>query len=527
MKKTLLLVLLTLLSLPIPITTYSKTYSKTNRPIEPDCCFLSYGTGRWLGWAASLLEYTRIRTRPVVYDQAIIDCLNKVNQSLEATNWQCGSNLEAWPDWRHKQQWINLQIIKLKTPSAGLQSHHENRNQVWRQIEQTYHTWADDLSVQRFNGETLKQVTCSTCYFKLGFDTAYAVQAFRQADESFKFGKYKRGEEQLQRAKSYLGRALDDLGAYYAIQRRISFSIRCVDLGSLNLESRINRITNSHLNKYNYRVYMDDAIRLSDEIADVLRYGCLPATSVNQGSHPSNEDNGAESRGNSNRYPGTYYESSNGEKGLWQILRRRQYGAPPNCYEFFIAHVDGNRVSSPGVLTPLAIREGWEIDNELGSGSGPSGTWLYFSAASSRTNQLSTYGGDLYGCRNNFNRGTQDVPDFSTGTMGGIAGNHAGAPVRGTASLQNFAGKWKTNWGMMILDAGGNGTYTHDKGRIKGIVHGRVLTGTWSEAPSYKPPKDAGDVEFTLSADGNSFTGKWRYGHSGSWHYDWQGERVE
>ncbi len=518
MKKILLLVLVILLSVSMPVT----THSQTSRPIEPDCCFLIYGTGRWLGWAASLLEYTRIRTRPVVYDQAIVDCLNKVNQSLEATNWQCGSALEAWPDWRYKQRWINLQISKLRTPSTGLVSHHDNRNQVWRQIEQAYHTWANDLSVQRFNGETLKQVTCSTCYFKLGFDTAYAGQAFRQADESFKFGNYERGEEQLQRAKSYLGRALEDLRAYYAIQRRISFSIRCVDLSALHLGSRINRITNSALNKYNYRVYMDDALRLSDEIADTLRHGCLLAAGDSQGS-----DNGFEPGGNGSGYSGTYYGNGNGERGLWQILRRRQYGAPPNCYEFLIAYVGGNRVSSPGVLTPLAIREGWEIDNELGSGSGPGGTWLHFSAASSRTNQLSSYGGDLYGCRNSLNRGAQGIPDYSTGTTGGGAGNSAGLPVRRPPSRPSFAGKWDTNWGTMILDAGGNGTYTHDKGRIRGSVHGGVLTGTWSEAPSYKPPKDAGDVEFTLSADGNSFTGKWRYGHSGNWHYDWRGQRIE
>jgi hypothetical protein len=43
---------------------------------------------------------------------------------------------------------------------------------------------------------------------------------------------------------------------------------------------------------------------------------------------------------------------------------------------------------------------------------------------------------------------------------------------------------------------------------------------------SYKPPKDAGDFEFTLSSDGNSFTGKWRYGFgTGQWKGDWKGTR--
>ncbi|MDX9787483.1 MAG: hypothetical protein RBT11_11935 [Desulfobacterales bacterium] len=85
-------------------------------------------------------------------------------------------------------------------------------------------------------------------------------------------------------------------------------------------------------------------------------------------------------------------------KALWQILRKPN-GMGPNCFEFYLTNVGGNRVSSPGVLTPLAIREGWQIDNAGGAGSGPAGTWINRSAASSQMNKLSTYGGDLYGCR--------------------------------------------------------------------------------------------------------------------------------
>jgi len=47
----------------------------------------------------------------------------------------------------------------------------------------------------------------------------------------------------------------------------------------------------------------------------------------------------------------------------------------------------------------------------------------------------------------------------------------------------------------------------------------------WSEAPSYQPPNDGGDVEFTLSPDGSSFAGKWRHGSSGDWNTDWNGTR--
>jgi hypothetical protein len=67
------------------------------------------------------------------------------------------------------------------------------------------------------------------------------------------------------------------------------------------------------------------------------------------------------------------------------------------------------------------------------------------------------------------------------------------------------------------------GTYTHDQGRIHGTVSGSRLIGTWSEAPSYSPPNDAGDFEFTLSNDCATFSGNWRNGSTGSWSGSWLG----
>lgn len=84
----------------------------------------------------------------------------------------------------------------------------------------------------------------------------------------------------------------------------------------------------------------------------------------------------------------------------------------------------------------------------------------------------------------------------------------------------SWTGVWETNWGDMTLTQTGDkvsGTYTFDQGKITGTVSGSTLTGTWSEAPSYAPPHDAGEVEFIMSEDGKSFTGKWRYGSEGDW----------
>ncbi len=88
---------------------------------------------------------------------------------------------------------------------------------------------------------------------------------------------------------------------------------------------------------------------------------------------------------------------------------------------------------------------------------------------------------------------------------------------------------WSTTYGMMTLTQTGNqvsGNYEHSNGHITGTVSGNVLTGTWSEAPTYTAPDNAGDVQLTISPDGKTFTGGWRYGSSGSWTMNWNGTTI-
>ena len=94
--------------------------------------------------------------------------------------------------------------------------------------------------------------------------------------------------------------------------------------------------------------------------------------------------------------------------------------------------------------------------------------------------------------------------------------------------LSTWTGVWDTDWGTMELtqsDGSVTGTYEHDQGQIQGTVQGNKLIGTWSEYPSYAPPDDAGDFEFTLSPDGNSFSGRWRYDSEGDWS-EWTATRT-
>ncbi len=100
---------------------------------------------------------------------------------------------------------------------------------------------------------------------------------------------------------------------------------------------------------------------------------------------------------------------------------------------------------------------------------------------------------------------------------------------KATGFFSDWAGTWDTSWGEMVLQQSGSsvtGTYTHDQGRIQGTVSGNKLVGLWSEAPSYSPPRDAGDVELNMSPDCKSFIGNWRYGSEGNWSEDWTGTRL-
>jgi hypothetical protein len=119
------------------------------------------------------------------------------------------------------------------------------------------------------------------------------------------------------------------------------------------------------------------------------------------------------------------------------------------------------------------------------------------------------------------------------------AGPAASPPSSGTASPPGagagpagvcaWTGTWSTAWGQMTLTQSGSsvtGNYPHDQGRVTGTVSGNALTGTWSESPSYRPPSDAGDMQLTMAADCNSFTGRWHYGSSGDWTTNWSGTRA-
>ncbi|MDG6243139.1 MAG: hypothetical protein QCH31_01930 [Methanolobus sp.] len=137
------------------------------------------------------------------------------------------------------------------------------------------------------------------------------------------------------------------------------------------------------------------------------------------------------------------------------------------------------------------------------------------------------YGSDSSAWRGGWT-GTRVGQSASTETTDTVPTPQSGFVSESTS--HSFVGEWSSNWGDMTFRQSGNkivGEYTHDKGRIEGVMKGDVFIGTWSESPSYSEPNDAGDVELKLSSDGNSFEGNWRYGSdSSAWRGGWTGTRV-
>jgi len=91
-----------------------------------------------------------------------------------------------------------------------------------------------------------------------------------------------------------------------------------------------------------------------------------------------------------------------------------------------------------------------------------------------------------------------------------------------------FTGVWDTDFGDLTLEQDGSnltGSYTYQGGKIVGTVDGLTATGTWSEADTYQPPKDAGDFIFTIQPGCKTIEGQWGYG-SCDWDGDIMGTRA-
>ncbi len=95
------------------------------------------------------------------------------------------------------------------------------------------------------------------------------------------------------------------------------------------------------------------------------------------------------------------------------------------------------------------------------------------------------------------------------------------------APAAELEGHWNGDFGHLLLRRVGDelwGVYDHDGGTIRGTLAGDSFVGWWCEAPSRRPPGDAGVVEMKVIVDRDgvrAIAGQWRYGASGDWDDRW------
>jgi len=94
-----------------------------------------------------------------------------------------------------------------------------------------------------------------------------------------------------------------------------------------------------------------------------------------------------------------------------------------------------------------------------------------------------------------------------------------------TLGRGTFEGVWQSTYGEMRLKVVGSrvtGTYTTGDGLIEASLKGDVLQGRWFERIGGR----GGFLEFTLSEDGDSFTGRWNYQENPDSLSNWTGTRI-
>jgi hypothetical protein len=102
-------------------------------------------------------------------------------------------------------------------------------------------------------------------------------------------------------------------------------------------------------------------------------------------------------------------------------------------------------------------------------------------------------------------------------------------PTPAQVTGHDWNGRWKTNYAGLTLTQTGShvtGTYGFMGESMEGTVSGNTFTGTWKN-PSYDASTNTGDMELTMAADYNSFTGRWRFGFEGDWDGIWEGTRID
>jgi hypothetical protein len=125
----------------------------------------------------------------------------------------------------------------------------------------------------------------------------------------------------------------------------------------------------------------------------------------------------------------------------------------------------------------------------------------------------------LLGCGNPQTRPAEPAssarPSASSNMLSGI-------PIGEIAGT--YTGDWGTMHLVFVTPTEVRGAYSHESGRLVGVVDGDVIRGTWCQDQAAAGRSTTGAVEFrfTKNADIVSLDGRWTYADAPSeWMEDW------
>jgi len=95
----------------------------------------------------------------------------------------------------------------------------------------------------------------------------------------------------------------------------------------------------------------------------------------------------------------------------------------------------------------------------------------------------------------------------------------------GGIPLDEITGTYTGDWGTMYLIFIGNevrGAYSHENGRLVGIIDGDVIRATWCQDQAARTPTGSAEFRFTKQDNIVSLDGRWTYADSPTdWREDW------
>jgi hypothetical protein len=209
---------------------------------------------------------------------------------------------------------------------------------------------------------------------------------------------------------------------------------------------------------------------------------------------------------------------------------------PHGKYVIIASDIDGKQVNESNVtvtkgqetaiaMQPKSSDTGGD-SSQIASGSQQnSGQSLLDSLKDIQDAALAGLKGD-----NNGDGGSSDTAVTGNQNDTGGSENAVPSPIPTPAQATgcDWNGRWKTNYAGLTLTQTGSqvtGTYGLMGETMEGTVSGNTFQGTWKN-PSYSASTNTGDMELTIAADCNSFTGRWRFGSEGDWDGIWEGTRI-